>query len=253
MICKSHIVKSFSLVDFLAIAACFSLLCSLFFPSVMKVRDKYHAASCINNLKQLGQSNQIYAENFNGWSVPYNQNFYSKTGVRWEQNSAFREYNMWDKVGMNNLIPLDLACSEAVDKAIKKKVLPGKSNKSPSISSYYSYAHVDIGGKRSFRAVKLKGLKSPNLMANAADVWNSKSVRPDTFDARHFSKANFVFFDGHVESLHEASVKNNWNPHGKSHSPWADENGQTLGEINHQELDKLLTRKVLNFDLIDTF
>ena len=86
--------RGFTLVELLVVIGIIALLISILLPSLNGARKQARTVTCLSNLKQMANAQEMYASQFNGWAVPI---FIGKripgptnTRKRWQNNDLFR-------------------------------------------------------------------------------------------------------------------------------------------------------------------
>jgi len=88
--CKS---LNFTLIELLIVIAIIAILASMLLPALSKARDKSKAISCINNLKQLEETELMYCNDNQDWLVPYAYN----GAVTWPNTYQNAGYITWQR------------------------------------------------------------------------------------------------------------------------------------------------------------
>jgi len=151
--------KGFTLIELLVVIAIIAILASILFEPLLRARDMARRAVCQNNLKQIYLGLAMYADDNDGWGIPYLHwggpqtishygnwidNYFSKNpelfrcpstdwksykGGAWSYRPGRRSYNYVDTNGV--LQPGRQYCSYWI--------LFGTSNWSPPTASGYFY------------------------------------------------------------------------------------------------------------------
>ena len=183
----------FTLIEILVVIAILAILIAIALPIMGKVRERADTAKGISNLRQLGALFHTFAGENNG-RLPYQQSSSSST---WHIDiGAYLDISIGDFWNSRGKRPLDIFACPASDNLTR----PG---------NYSDYGMNFLVGDHPVRTDQNRviSLPKPSETMLLADSMNcSKRLSPyDTnggIDARHADEtANFLFVDGHVETL----------------------------------------------------
>jgi prepilin-type N-terminal cleavage/methylation domain-containing protein/prepilin-type processing-associated H-X9-DG protein len=82
--------RAFTLIELLVVIAIIAILAAILFPVFAQARDKARSASCLSNLKQIGNGAMMYSQDYDEkWVPPFKYDTTAtgtRTGLRWWQD-----------------------------------------------------------------------------------------------------------------------------------------------------------------------
>ena len=236
----------FTLIELLVVIAIIAILAAILLPALNSARARGHAASCVNNMKQISVAFAQYLNDFedtypaldygDGNTWPWVAAIYPYIGGGAMPKSG--QYYMWDPQTTPFMCPRVSDVSKS------------------SIYVNYGYNGLALGASKYVKPsdwrttantypVKVGQISSPGSQVVAAETWYSSTsdanrnlgnyslVSQDRFAFRHSRKANVIFADFHVnaedaEYLYGSDSRymplnfsqSNKGLTGRSHDPW---------------------------------
>jgi prepilin-type N-terminal cleavage/methylation domain-containing protein/prepilin-type processing-associated H-X9-DG protein len=197
-IMKTVKLKKFTLIELLVVIAIIAILASMLLPALNKAREKAKSIKCINNLKELGLTNGMYINDYNGFFMPA---MVGPTGT----NAWYDSY----------YCPLVLG--NYVKKWVTGKIqesgslidCPSNVSTAGTYNVYTNYVYnMMLGGSTTStdRAKNISRVTKPSIRLMFADANNHYVVAWDIFSPRlgpwHAGRtANFLFVDGRAVNM----------------------------------------------------
>jgi prepilin-type N-terminal cleavage/methylation domain-containing protein/prepilin-type processing-associated H-X9-DG protein len=208
-ICKSFVLKGFTLVELMVVITIISLLAAMLLPALKKAKDTAQSIKCLGNLKQLGLGALNYADDYNGRlppncmgsaadnANPYLWHFFIKSlGYDGGPAKAARRYSKGYDVWY---------CPSSSD-ALKKISLTGWESR----GCYTENIWLEwVGGGR------IQSLKVPEKQFMLGDISGTGMASgqhyyigdPSGMGFYHNNSVNLVFVDGHAESVKSTACR----------------------------------------------
>ncbi len=194
----------FTLVEMLVVIAIIGILAALFMPGLRSALESSRGLSCLNNLKQIAQTGQMYADDHNS-CYPYCSTYGSTAPFAQQTLCLYLNSPARGIFGSCGAIGNGAG-------AASSKTLPG-------CIYYIDYGFVRaLLRENNVPSRRVSQIRSPSGTLFFVDsVWASGSlpytadwtvreisnpaINPNPrADTRHLGKANLCFFDGHAES-----------------------------------------------------
>lgn len=209
--------RTFTLIELLVVIAIIGILASLLLPALQHSKYSVRKIACASNLKQIGMSTLLYANDFDGEFPPYKNNSsswpwgFSDWGL--EKSSFYRDYLKTKDI---YFCPQDLSNGET-EGARCYPYFPSAEPSSWRVNISYNYffgrdAWVPQNANHRGGEIFLKEVKDASRATILADVmrfgqspnytiisnWNHKGMGITGVTTIHKAGGNMFYVDGHV-------------------------------------------------------
>ena len=210
---KIRPAAAFTLIELLVCIAIIALLCAIIFPILISSRKKSQATACISNMKQCGQSVEIYASDYD------------------DCYPDFQAWQRWSKLHHNSLPSCPLVkvtedmktnLENYQENFLYYRGVPGYAmNSDIQLFIMKIYLHPNEHLHENIRECRTSDVAFPSttVMLCETSVQIMTTLGPDPYKfmgsypfgvikdwERHTGGANYAFCDGHVKWYRAESV-----------------------------------------------
>ena len=225
----SHPRQGFTLIELLVVKAIIAILAAMLLPALSQAREKARQAVCISNLKQVGLTVMLYAQDNDEYFIPQSMSFWTNVyGAGTYQWHDLLPFLYGPYLGWASKYTNPSSASTAWNwtqnnmhvfkcPTYRRNLEVGayvKSSYGRNVRLQYDDNGTYVAGTR--RNSNFKAYKKPTRRFLFTDYdpkgpynLNYACYGVATYgpvDARHSDGANFLFLDGHVEWLPDSQI-----------------------------------------------
>ena len=218
--------KLFTLIELLVVIAIIAILAAMLLPALSKARDKAREITCVNNFKSLDLYDKLYAEDWDGFGMPY--------AIGLMDGGVYKQRNWHDVLRKGTgSYGADIARCLGIQQFENRMCPTGAGVEADDIrntkyghnyglpglnicfhNSNYSRSSIPSTNPQRFAIKRLGAINNASSTVHYGE--SLRSGNPDIgsyptsyMQYRHNLKMTTTFYDGHVEMRKEGSLSSN--------------------------------------------
>jgi prepilin-type N-terminal cleavage/methylation domain-containing protein/prepilin-type processing-associated H-X9-DG protein len=208
----------FTLIELLVVVAIIGILAGLILPALARARETARAMSCANQMRQLALATQLYADDHADRFPRSSHSAFANGQLPWGR--ALAPFLGVPATAWTNLFQGVYRCPSQTSKGPWSYGLNVYFELTPADDDYAGSPQTwpQRGAVPRPQTTVLFGEVPGNLDHIMAHFWTPTVMATDLAPNRHRGRANYVFVDGHVETLElgatyaPAAGRDCWNP-----------------------------------------
>lgn len=218
--------EKFTLIELLVVIAIIAILAAILLPALNAVRERGRAISCVNNIRQLGMANLLYADSNADYFI-YLARYEGTEQYFWCGNAKNDHYDISAEGGLNQYV----GSEKMIRSCASFDALDVGGNSGAGGYGYSSeIGHTDPDSWDINVPAKVTALTSASqtiMFGDAVDTWSNQGSLAQTIDLLAPEPISY----GGGESTPTMHFRHN----GRSNTAWADGHADSNGPITYRQ------------------